>query len=178
MTSGRVVFEVMHATVAALRARAEARTADVERIGRSFEWRLPVAFRAAPACVHVEGLRAVTPPWAVGLVGRVAAVEALRDRAYCEGRWRETAALRDSLARGVASALSAEIIPGVANFVPALVPPGGPSPADLVRGCRERGVFLRDFPDMPRLEARALRIAVRDASGNDRILAALREVAR
>lgn len=122
----------------------------------------------------VADLRALTPPWAVGLLAQVAAVEALRDADYYEARWRETHALRAALSARLA-ALGAEVVPGVANFVLLHLPPGGPSPAQVVRRCRERGVFLRDFPEMASLRDTALRVAVKDAATNERIVAALGE---
>jgi histidinol-phosphate/aromatic aminotransferase/cobyric acid decarboxylase-like protein len=133
------------------------------------------AYLCAPKSI-VDDLRAVTPPWAVGLVGQVAAVEALRDPAWYEARWRETAALRDALARELAATLSAEVVPGVANFLLLHLPREGPRPADLVARCRARGLFLRDFPDAPRLAQDSLRIAVKDAATNARMLAILRDV--
>ena len=54
--------------------------------------------------------------------------------------------------------------------------PGGPTAAEVVGHCQEYGVFLRDVMGMGTdLGHHALRIAIKDAGGNERIVAALRE---
>lgn len=131
----------------------------------------------APATI--EPLRDLTPPWAVGLPGQIAAVEALRDPAYYAARWRETHALRASLAAELARTLGWDVVPGVANFLLVHLPPDGPDAAAWVAAARERGVFLRDASRMGRrLGRHALRLAVKDAVQNERIVATLRAVAK
>src|SRR5204863_2860682 len=55
------------------------------------------AYLCGPAPL-LEELRALTPPWAVGLVGQVAAVAALQDPDYYAARYAETRRLREQLA--------------------------------------------------------------------------------
>jgi histidinol-phosphate/aromatic aminotransferase/cobyric acid decarboxylase-like protein len=129
----------------------------------------------APTIAH---LRSITPPWAVGLIAQVAAVEALRDTAYYDGRWRETHVLRAALEARLASDVGADVVRGTANFVLFHLPAGAPAPAEVVRRCRERKLFVRDFPEMARLRADAIRVAVKDAATNERMLAILREAVR
>lgn len=133
-----------------------------------------VAYLCAGA-QQLEPLRAVTPPWAVGLPSQLAAVRALEDPAYYEARWTETKALREGLAERLRG-LGFHVLPGIANFLLLHLPPEGPTAADVVARCRARGVFLRDASTMgPSLGPRSLRIAVKDVEGNRRIVDALRE---
>jgi histidinol-phosphate/aromatic aminotransferase/cobyric acid decarboxylase-like protein len=134
------------------------------------------AYLCAPARI-VDELRRLTPPWTIGLVGQLAAVEALRDTAYYEERWRETAQLRVALAGELARLLRAEVVPGAANFLLLHLPPDGLRPEEISRRCRARGLFLRTFEEMPRLGHDALRIAVKDRETNRRMLAILAEAA-
>ncbi len=125
---------------------------------------------------QLEALRAITPPWVVGLPAQVAAVRALQDPAYYAARYQETAGLRESLASGLRE-LGWEVLPGVANFLLCHLPEGGPDADTVVRLARAEGVFLRDAVRMgARLGPRAVRIAVKDAAANARLLAVLRTI--
>jgi histidinol-phosphate/aromatic aminotransferase/cobyric acid decarboxylase-like protein/N-acyl-L-homoserine lactone synthetase len=133
--------------------------------------------RAAYLCAgrhQLEALRAITPPWVVSLPAQVAAVRALQDPAYYAARYAETHALRGELAPGLAG-LGWDVLPGIANFVLCHLPPGGPGAAAVVAAARREGVFLRDAASMsPRLGTHCVRVAVKDAAGNARLLRTLR----
>lgn len=125
---------------------------------------------------QLEDLRGITPPWVVGLPAQVAAVRALADPAYYAARFAETAALREDLA-GRLAGLGWDVIPGVANFLLAHLPEDGPGSAGLVEACRAEGLYLRDAAGMgggPGLDA--VRLAVKDASTNARMVAILGKV--
>jgi histidinol-phosphate/aromatic aminotransferase/cobyric acid decarboxylase-like protein len=130
--------------------------------------------RAAYLCASpaaLEDLRAVTPPWAVSLPGQIAAVRALADPGYYAARWIETAHLREELAEGLRHATGAEVVPGVANFLLCHLPESGPGAADVVRECRERGLFVRDASSMGAGPGpHAVRVAVKDRATNARML--------
>jgi histidinol-phosphate/aromatic aminotransferase/cobyric acid decarboxylase-like protein len=123
----------------------------------------------------VADLRSLTPPWAVGLVAQVAAVEALRDGTYYEGRWAETHSLRADLERRLAADLGADVVHGVANFVLFHLPAGAPAPSVVAERCRARKLFVRDLGEMGEVGRTALRVAVKDAATNGRMLSILRE---
>jgi histidinol-phosphate/aromatic aminotransferase/cobyric acid decarboxylase-like protein len=126
----------------------------------------------------IDSLRGYNPPWAVNLVGQVAAVAALNDRVYYEQRWSETHALRCALARGLRE-LDVEALPGVANFLLCHLPNDGPDAATVVRAARDQDLFLRELGGMGRsLGAHAIRIAVKDADTNARMLNILGDVLR
>jgi histidinol-phosphate/aromatic aminotransferase/cobyric acid decarboxylase-like protein/GNAT superfamily N-acetyltransferase len=135
--------------------------------------------RAAYLCAaphQLEQLRAITPPWVVSLPAQVAAVNALRDPQYYAARYRETARLRESLAVGLKE-LGWEVLPGIANFLLCHLPADGPSAASVTAACRRRGFFVRDAALMgTQLGTHTIRIAVKDAATNRRILEILREV--
>ena len=135
------------------------------------------AYLVGPEAV-VAQLRALTPPWAVGLIAQVAAVEALRDPSYYDARWKETHALRADLERSLAADLRADVVRGGANFVLFHLPGGAPPAAEVVRRSRERGLYGRDFPEMASLGPAALRVAVKDGPTNARMLAILRDAVR
>jgi histidinol-phosphate/aromatic aminotransferase/cobyric acid decarboxylase-like protein len=68
-------------------------------------------------------------------------------------------------------------VPGVANFLLSHLPEGGPTADEVVTRCRTHGLFLRDAVRMgARLGDHAVRIAVKDAETNSRMMAILRNV--
>jgi histidinol-phosphate/aromatic aminotransferase/cobyric acid decarboxylase-like protein len=124
---------------------------------------------------QLEELRAITPPWIVGLPTQVAGVRALQDPDYYASRYAETGVLRQELVDGL-RVLGMEVVPGIANFILCHLPERGPSAATLVKRCRARGLYLRDAGAMgSRLGTHALRIAVKDAGTNATILKILAE---
>ncbi|MFM8470175.1 MAG: aminotransferase class I/II-fold pyridoxal phosphate-dependent enzyme [Limisphaerales bacterium] len=132
--------------------------------------------RAAYLCAgphQLEALRAITPPWVVGLPAQVAAVHALQDLDYYAARHAETHGLREDLAKALRG-LGLRVVPGIANFVLCELPAAGPNAATVVTRCRERGLFLRDASVMgASLGRRSLRIAVKDAATNARMVEVL-----
>ena len=135
--------------------------------------------RAAYLCAgphQLEELRAITPPWVVSLPAQVAAVRALQEPSYYAARYAETAAAREELAAQLRS-LGWEVLPGIANFLLCHLPNNGPDAASIVRRCREQGLFLRAAAVMgSRLGTHALRIAVKSASTNQRMVAIIQQV--
>ena len=126
---------------------------------------------------HLEELRAFTPPWVVGLPSQVAAVKALENPTYYVRRWKQTATLRNSLESDLLK-LGWDVIPGSANFLLSHVPAEGPTAREWVSLCREQGLFLRDAAAMgSRLGDRAVRIAVKDAATNRRMIGILSDIA-
>ena len=134
--------------------------------------------RAAYLCAgahQLEELRAITPPWAVSLPAQVAAVQALQDPGYYAARYTETAALREELSEQL-QLVGWEVLPGIANFLLCHLPENGLDAATVVHRCRQRGLFLRDAGVMgSRLGHHALRVAVKDAPTNQRMVAIIRQ---
>jgi len=123
---------------------------------------------------EVAAIRRWTPPWPVSLPAQMAAVRALRDPDYYAERWRQTRELRAGLAAAVRGLGDAEVVEAVANFVLVGLPRQACGAAELVERCRRRGVFLRDLtPLSTAFEGRTVRIAVRSADDNARVVDAL-----
>ena len=125
----------------------------------------------------MRALRRVTPPWAVSLLAQVAAVAALHDPAYYAQRYAETARLRVALVSSLRQAVPGMVVhDGVANYVLCDLPAGGPDAACACERCRAHDIYLREFGAVsPVLGRHALRIAVKDASTNLRVVEALTE---
>jgi histidinol-phosphate/aromatic aminotransferase/cobyric acid decarboxylase-like protein len=125
---------------------------------------------------QLEGLRAITPPWVIGLPSQVAAVRALEDPAYYAARYRETSALRDELTAMLRLARM-EPLPGIANFLLCRLPAGAPAAPAFVQACREQGLFIRDAGSMgATLGESFVRIAVKDTDTNRRMAGIIRAV--
>ncbi|MCX7800256.1 MAG: histidinol-phosphate aminotransferase family protein [Fimbriimonadales bacterium] len=121
----------------------------------------------------IRALEPMSPPWSVGLIAQVAAVEALKDRAYYRAMRDRTAELRADLAASLSTLPGVrKVYPSVTNFL--LFRVGEPGAAEVARRCSERGVFLRNCDSLsPRFRDDHLRTAVKDAETNLRILDAL-----
>ena len=134
-----------------------------------------VGYLCAPPSI-VNELRPFSPPWAVGLLGQVAAVHALQDQAYYREQWAVTRGLRDALAAGLRR-LGWDVVPGIANFLLCHLPEAGPDAAAVTRAARSRGLFVREVGSMGHsLGSHALRVAVKDSATNGRMLDILQEV--
>lgn len=135
--------------------------------------------RCAYLCAHetqLRELRPLTPPWAVSLPGQLAAVNALQDVAYYQGRWNQTHGLRRELAAGLES-LGFDVIPGTANFLLCHIPADGPTTQELIESCRHHGLYLRDVSSMGEtLSDPSFRITVKDRGTNARMLKILAAV--
>jgi len=133
------------------------------------------AYLCGPAAL-LDGLRRGMPPWAVGLLAQVAAVEALKDPEYYAARYAETRRLRDALASDL-RVLGLDVVPSTTNFLLCHLPETGPDAATVQARCRAAGLFLRDAGGIsPNLGRRMVRIAVKDAATNARIVEILATV--
>lgn len=125
---------------------------------------------------QLEELRALTPPWVIGLPSQVAATRALESPDYYAARWSDTNQLREELADGLRS-LGWDVVPGCANFLLAHLPDQGPAAAEILSHARDRGLYLRDARNMGNAVGdRTLRIAVKDAATNARMIAILSDL--
>ncbi len=136
------------------------------------------AYLCGPSAIAAD-LRSITPPWAVSLPAQVAAVAALKNPAYYADKYARTHEMRRGLAEALA-AMGLEVFDGVINSVLCRLPQSGPTAEQIVMGCRERGVFIRDWSEhrAATLSHRWIRIAVKDAPGNVRVIECLQAVLR
>ena len=125
----------------------------------------------------IEPLRPATPPWAVSLPGQLAAVLALRDPGYYSCRYEETHRLRLELMESLLQVTDFDIVPGTGNYLLCHLPEEGPTAEDVIASCREYGLYLRNAAvTSPMLGNHAVRIAVKDAATNERMIDILRRV--
>lgn len=125
----------------------------------------------------IAELRPLNPPWAVSLAAQIAAVYALQESDYYTMRYEQTHALRKQLTNDLAGLGISEIVPGIANFVMFHLPSEGPNATAVVSACRTHGIFLRDINRMGLAMGRhAMRMAVKDAATNERMLKILKNV--
>lgn len=125
---------------------------------------------------QLEPLRVLTPPWSVSLPAQIAATHALQADDYYNMRYRQTHELREELVNGLKHIGMVEIVPGTANFIMFHLPSGSRTAACIVRDCRKSGLFLRDVSGMgSTVGAYAIRMAVKDAETNQRMLQILDE---
>jgi histidinol-phosphate/aromatic aminotransferase/cobyric acid decarboxylase-like protein len=132
------------------------------------------AYLVAPPDLAAD-LRAITPPWAISLPAQVAAVRALHDPSYYRDRYAETRILRAGLRTSLAPLAPWTVIDGVINSLLCLLTPDMPTAAAIVAACRAEGLFVRDWSTQGgTLGSRALRVSVKDAATNLRIVEILR----
>jgi histidinol-phosphate/aromatic aminotransferase/cobyric acid decarboxylase-like protein len=130
------------------------------------------AYLSAPEPI-ASSLRRISPPWSIGLPSQIAAVRALQNGVYYRQKYAETKLLRGELAEEL-QRMGLEVIPGAANFLLCHLPEAGPDARTVIAGCQAAGLFLRDVHNMGReLGSYAMRIAVKDADTNQRMLTIL-----
>lgn len=133
---------------------------------------LRVGYLVAPANLVNEWER-FSPPWSVGLLGQLGAIEALLDLEYYNSKIGETTELRRQLSTGL-EGLGFEVIESAANFVFARLSGGGVG--ELVASLAACDVFIRDANNLsPRFGDEWVRLAVKSRDQQDRIL---EEIAR
>ncbi len=137
--------------------------------------------RAAYLCgplPQIKALRRLTPPWSVSLPAQVAATYALKDIDYYRARYAETAGLREQLAADLRRVMPGLIVfAAPANWLLCRLPTAGPDASTIAERCRKKNVFLRDASTISaRLGRHTLRIAVKDAAQNRRIVSVLADV--
>lgn len=125
----------------------------------------------------LDPLRGLTPPWSVSLPAQVAAIKALQSTDYYQACYKETHRLRSVFIECLRMIGITEIIPGTANFVLIHLPENGPDGATTISECQKQGLFIRDASEMGAgMGDRAIRIAIKDAHTNQRMLGILNSV--
>ncbi len=135
--------------------------------------------RAAYLCCSphlIEILKQFSPPWSISLPAQAAAIAAFGDREYYQQQYATTHRLSDKLKQDLQELGVTEIINGVANFLLFYLPPHFPSKNDFIERCRQKNLYLRDVSNMGKnIGERAVRIAVKDAPTNDKMIALIKE---
>jgi len=123
---------------------------------------------------HIRSLESLNPPWSVGLLAQVAAVEALRDSTYYAAMRNETVRLRQHLLERLEPLPHLTPVASEANYVLVRSATSAQAIADrlseqhiFVRQCDSQGSWFRDDH---------FRIAVKDRSTLDRLVDAIEAV--
>jgi histidinol-phosphate/aromatic aminotransferase/cobyric acid decarboxylase-like protein len=134
---------------------------------------LRVAYACGPPDFVLK-MNTLTPPWAISLPGQLSGVYALLDESYYLGRWALTRELRHLLAKELNQLRLGQALEGAANFIMLMLDPRGPTALEVKNACESAGVFVREIGSMGETGgAYSLRIAVRSAEENRRIVTAL-----
>ncbi len=133
---------------------------------------LRVAYLCAPAILSGK-IRLLFPPWSVSMPGQIAAVKALENLSYYQKRWDQTSLLRSQMIHEI-RALGLSVVEAEANFILCHLSEESPDTEVFINSCREQKVFLRDVSSMYyQRECKAIRIAIKNAEDNNRIIEAI-----
>lgn len=117
-------------------------------------------------------LRTHLSPWSVNTIGQVAALAALGDQAHAEKSLRFMARERDRFASLLRALPGCQVIGPSANYIFVELPRGWRARTATDR-LRREGLLIRDCSSVPGASARAIRLAVRLPSDNDRLVKVL-----
>ena len=132
------------------------------------------AYLAGPAR-GIARLALAHPPWSLSVPTLAAAKACLAAADYRQHTLALLPGLRQELAGGLA-ALGLHVFAGEANFLLARLERPGLLAGELASALRARGILIRDCANFPFLDEHFLRVAVRSAEENARLLAALAEL--
>ena len=112
-------------------------------------------------------------PWALATPSIAAACACLDDDAYRERSCKLVPQWRQQMVDGI-EALNVRVFPSVANYLLMQLPPEGPMAGTVARMLYQQGILVRDCSDFSSLDERYLRVAVRGAEENLRLLNGLK----
>lgn len=125
----------------------------------------------------IERIRGHQPPWSVNMPAQQAAVAALQDVRHARLSLQFMERERARLLKGLERLPGCSVFPSAANFILMELPVGQKAEV-AVAALRRQGILIRDCSQVPGLNARSVRVAVRTKVDNDRLLQALSTVIR
>jgi len=137
---------------------------------------LRVGYAVAKSHV-IERVGAHQPPWSVNMLAQRAAVAALRDVRHTRLSLRFMDRERARLLKGLERLSGCSAFPSAANFILMELPVGYKTETAVV-ALRRQGLLIRDCSQVPGLNDRSVRVAVRTRADNDRLLQALSTLIR
>jgi len=132
---------------------------------------LRVGYAMAKPAV-IARIAAQQPPWSVNMLAQQTAVAALKDVRHAGRSLRFMERERTRFQRALAQLPGCTVFPSAANFLLTEVPVGQKATA-VVAALRRQGLLIRDCSQVPGLNDRSVRVAVRPRADNDRLLRAL-----
>ncbi len=121
----------------------------------------------------VDLLKDRQPPWSVNSVAQEVSCAALRDAAFAKKSRTFMEHERLRVVRGLRSLSGLQVYPSAANFV-LIGLPAWTSASEVSDRLASERLLVRDCSTLPGLNAQMIRVAIRTARENRRILAALR----
>lgn len=135
---------------------------------------LRIGYLAGPAAV-IRFIRQALPPWTINTPALAAAIACLQDRDYQQQTLTMIPELRQTMAADL-TALGFTVFDSVANYLLVQLPEQGVRAAVLTERLRQNGILIRDCSNFSSLDDRYVRLAVRTADENVRVINALRQV--
>ena len=123
----------------------------------------------------IKQLGAHQPPWSVNMLAQRAARIALHDWRHNRRSLRFMEQERARFAKGLERLPGCSIFPSAANFL-LLELPARLKSARVVSAFRRQGLLVRDCSQVPGLNDRSIRVAVRSRLDNDRLLQSLSDI--
>lgn len=124
----------------------------------------------------IEILKRFSPPWSISLPAQAAAIAALNNGEYYQHQYATTHTLRERLKQSLQELGVTEIVDGVANFLLFYLPAHFPLKNDFIESCKQKKLYLRDVSNMGKnIGENAVRIAVKDAITNDRMISIIKK---
>lgn len=120
----------------------------------------------------IARLAAARPPWPLSTPALAAAIACLDQKEFRAATLEAIPKLRQQLAAGLTE-LGLTVFPSQANYLLARLEGPGQNAAVLEAALRPQGLLIRDCASFAPLDGRYLRLAVRSAEDNQRLLTAL-----
>ena len=120
----------------------------------------------------IAQIAAQQPPWSVNMPAQQTAVAALQDARHAGRSLRFMERERSRFQKALIRLHGCTVFPSAVNFLLVELPLGQKA-TPLVAALRRQGLLIRDCSQVPGLNDRSVRIAVRPRADNDRLLRAL-----
>ncbi len=124
------------------------------------------------ACKVVDRLKDCQPPWSVNSLAQEVFHTVLRDHAYATQSRIFMRHERSRFVHGLRSLFGVQVYPSAANFF-LIELPAWTCACEVTDRLASEGLLVRDCSTFPGLNARMIRVAVRTAKENRRLIAAL-----
>ncbi|MBX3342404.1 MAG: threonine-phosphate decarboxylase [Nitrospira sp.] len=123
----------------------------------------------------IKQVSAHQPPWSVNMLAQRAAQLALQDRRHSRRSLRFIEQERSRLVQELRRLPGCSTFPSAANFLLVELP-ARLKAARVVSALRRQGILVRDCSQVPGLNDRSIRLAVRSRADNDRLLNSLSKI--
>ena len=123
----------------------------------------------------ITRIKSQQPPWSVNMLAQRAAQAALQDSRHSRRSLRFMEQERARLVNGLERLPGCSLFPSAANFL-LMELPARLKATRVVSVLRRQGLLIRDCSQVPGLNDRSIRLAVRSRADNDRLVRSLSEI--